>query len=132
VTALLRVRGLQVVVDGYNVSKDLRGVPAAGLPEQRAWLQRLVAGAAAGIDARMTIVFDGDRERTSAVAASRIVRTVYTAEDETADERIVAIVDALPGEAPVVVVSSDREVRDACEALGANVVASGVFLQAVS
>lgn len=130
-TALLAVSGIAVVVDGYNVTKDLRGVPTAGLPEQRAWLERLLAGVAAGREMRMTAVFDGEGERTSAAAAARIVRCVFTASQETADERIVAIVSALPDTAPVLVVSSDREVAAACEALGVNVIASGVFLAAV-
>lgn len=130
--ALLGVAGIQVVVDGYNVTKDLRGVPAAALPEQRAWLERLLAGTAAGRDLRMTVVFDGEGDRTSAAAASRIVRTVFTAQSETADQRIVAIVADLPPATPALVVTSDREVASACKDLRANVVASGVFLQAVA
>ena len=129
--ALLAVEGIEVILDGYNVTKDLRGVPAADLRDQRAWLERLVGGAGAAHGRRMTIVFDGEGTRTSAVAGNRLVRSVFTAEGEIADERIVTIVASLPEDTPVVVVSSDREVRHACEELGANVVASGVFLQAV-
>lgn len=130
-TALLAVPGIAVVVDGYNVTKDLRGAPTAALPQQRAWLERLLAGVASSRDLRMTAVFDGEGERTSAAAASRVVRCVFTASQETADERIVAIVSALPDGAPAMVVTSDREVATACETLGANVISSGVFLQAV-
>ena len=131
-SALLAVPGVQVVVDGYNVTKDLRGVPAAPLPEQRAWLERLAAGVAAGRDLRMTVVFDGEGDRTSAAATSRIVRTVFTAHSETADQRIVAMVADLAPDVPALVVTSDREVATACQELRANVVASGVFLRAVA
>ncbi len=131
VEALLRVPGLEVVLDGYNVSKDLRGVPGAGLADQRAWLERIASGVAARYGPRVTIVFDGDRDRVVAAGAGRGVRVVFTPDDEIADERIIGIVtDAEPG-APLLVVTSDREVRDACLVLGANVVASGVFLRAV-
>ena len=131
VTALLAVPAIDVVVDGYNVTKDIRGVPTAELAQQRAWLERLLAGVAAARGLRITVVFDGDGDRTHAAARARVVRVVYTAAGESADDRIVAIVGALDGAAPVMVVTSDGEVRDACEALAANVVASGVFLKAV-
>ncbi len=130
VTALLRVVGLELVVDGYNVSKDVRGRPMADLTDQREWLERLVAGLVARHPRRATVVFDGEGDRTVATARGRGVRVVYTAAGETADERIAGIVAALDPATPVAVVTSDREVRDACEALGANVVAAGVFLEA--
>jgi predicted RNA-binding protein with PIN domain len=131
VLALLAVPRIAVVVDGYNVTKDLRGQPTAALTDQRAWLGQLLAGVAAPRDLRVTVVFDGDGERTQAAAARRSLRVVYTAEGETADARIVAIVADLPPDAPVLVITSDGEVRDACTALGANVVASTVFLKTV-
>lgn len=132
VHSLLSVSGIEVILDGYNVTKDMRGVPTAELADQRAWLGQLAAAVAARYDARVWIVFDGDRDRTSAAAVARVVRCVFTAEGETADERIVAMVRALEPDQPVVVVTSDGEVRAACQEHGANVVASGVFLQAVA
>jgi uncharacterized coiled-coil protein SlyX len=129
--AVLAVPGIAVVVDGYNVTKDLRGVPTAALADQRAWLEQLLAGVAAPRDVRVTVVFDGEGERTKAMAARRSLRVVYTAQGETADERIIAIVGSLPADAPVLVVTSDGEVRDGSTALHANVVASAVFLKAV-
>ena len=131
VRALLAVPGIAVIVDGYNVTKDLRGMPTAALADQRAWLEQLLAGVSAPRDLRVTVVFDGEGDRTQAAAARRSLRVVYTAHHETADARIVAIVADLAPEAPVVVITSDGEVRDACAALGANVVASSVFLKAV-
>lgn len=131
VEALLAVHGIEVILDGYNVTKDIRGQPTAELADQRAWLVRIAAAVAAGRDVRVTVVFDGAGERTTSASAARIVRCVFTAEDETADDRIVALVEDLEAGTPVLVVTSDREVRSAVEELGANVVASGVFLKAV-
>lgn len=131
VEALLAVDGIEVILDGYNVTKDMRGVPTAELVDQRAWLVRIAAAVTAGRKARVTVVFDGDGDRTTSSAAARVVRCMFTAEGETADDRIVALVADLPPDAPVVVITSDREVRERVGDLGANVVASGVFLQAV-
>lgn len=131
VEALLAVDGIEVILDGYNVTKDMRGVPTAELVDQRAWLVRIAAAVAAGREVRVTVVFDGEGDRTTSTAAARVVRCMFTAEGETADDRIIALVTDLPPDAPVLVVTSDREVREAVEDLGGNVVASGVFLQAV-
>lgn len=131
VRSLLQVRDLEVVLDGYNVTKDPRGRPHAGLAEQRRWLVKLAAGVAARWRRRLTIVFDGTDERSAPVPTARGVRVLFTAGEEIADERIVAIVESLSSDVPVLVVSSDREVRDAVVALGANAVSSGAFLAAV-
>jgi hypothetical protein len=40
VAALLQVAGLRVFIDGYNVTREPKAVPDAGLAEQRAWLVR--------------------------------------------------------------------------------------------
>ena len=129
VHALLQVPNTALVVDGYNVSKDARGKIGAQLADQRAWLETLLAGVAARYGVSVLVVWDGADDRTKAVSARRGVRVVFTKESETADERIIAMVDDREG--PVVVVSSDREVREHSSDLGANVIASGVFLQAV-
>jgi len=132
VHALLKVPGVTVVLDGYNVTLSPRGMGTAALADQRAWLTKLAAAAVARYSVRVVVVFDGARERVMAASATRGVRVVFTASDQTADERIVEIVSSLEANQPVVVVSSDREVRDDCEALGANVIASGAFLRAVA
>lgn len=131
VRALLQVSGLEIVLDGYNVTKDRRGRPHATLAAQRQWLVKLAAGVAARFRRRITIVFDGTEERLAPTPAARDVRVVFTAGQEIADERIVGIVDALRADVPVLVVSSDREVREAAEGRGANSAPSAAFLTAV-
>lgn len=130
--ALLQVPGLRMIVDGYNVTLHAAGKPTADLADQRAWLERVAGGVAAQHGVQVTLVFDGAGERTYGYAAARGVRTVFTAEGETADERIAAIVADLDAEEPVVVVSADGQVRQDCLECGANVVGSAVFLQTLT
>lgn len=132
VRAVLRVRDLEVVLDGYNVVFDARGCPNGTLVEQRAWLVRVAGAVAARYRHRVTIVFDGARERASApTPRARGVLVTFSADGETADERIVALARSRP-EVPLLVVSTDRAVQEACLAAGADVASSGVFLDVVA
>ncbi|HVL97939.1 MAG TPA: NYN domain-containing protein [Egibacteraceae bacterium] len=131
VEALLQVPGLVVVLDGYNVTKDVRGRPRARLADQRHWLVKLAGGVAARYGRRLMVVFDGTDEHAGPPPAARGVGVLFTAGEEIADERIAEIVADLGPRAPALVVSSDREVQDAAEDLGANVATAGVFLTAV-
>jgi predicted RNA-binding protein with PIN domain len=131
VTAVLQVPGIEVLLDGYNVSKDPMGQPGAALEDQRRWLVRVAAAVVARYRNGVTVVFDGTDAVAAPVPAARGVRVVFTVGEETADERIVAIAAGMDPAVPLLVVSSDREVRDACGALAANVAASSAFLAAV-
>jgi predicted RNA-binding protein with PIN domain len=131
VEALLQVDELELLLDGYNLTKDLRGRPSAPLPEQRVWLLRAVAAVAATRPVRPTIVFDGQGGTVAGSPSARGVRTVFTHQDELADDRIKDYVAAMADSVPVLVVTSDREVRDSVGELGANVVSSGMFLKAI-
>ncbi|HVM14132.1 MAG TPA: NYN domain-containing protein [Egibacteraceae bacterium] len=128
VQALLQVAGLETVLDGYNVTKDVRGRPHVSLPDQRHWLVKMGGAVAARYGRRLTVVFDGTEEQVATPPTARGVRVVFTSGDEIADERIGAIVEGLAADVPVLVVSSDREVREAAFALGANVVSSASFI----
>jgi rRNA-processing protein FCF1 len=56
------------------------------------------------------------------------VKVVFTPAGRIADDEIVARVNAEPPERPVVVVSSDNELRERAAALGANVIRSPALL----
>jgi predicted RNA-binding protein with PIN domain len=129
VEALLKVDGLRVIVDGYNVTKDDLGLAGGSLGEQRRWLLGLVAGLAARYRRRCTVVFDGTDALPGLVPVVRGVGVVFTSGGESADQRIVALVEDMPADAPALVVSSDREVRDDSRRLGANTAASRAFLR---
>ena len=131
VEALLQVDQLELILDGYNLTKDVRGCPNAPLAEQRLWLLRAVAGVAATRRVRPTIVFDGQIGSAAGAPSARGVITVFTEPDELADDRIKEYVRAMREDTPVLVVTSDREVRDAVEEYGASVVSSGIFLKAI-
>jgi predicted RNA-binding protein with PIN domain len=129
--ALLQIPGLRLLVDGYNLTRDPRAVPAAGLEQQRAWLVRLMGGVVARFDIRPTLVFDGRVDVEGAVPRARGVIVRFTA-DETADELLVALLDQLPPDEPVLVVTSDREIRAAAGIRDANSVSAGAFLAAIA
>lgn len=130
VLSLLQVPGLRVFIDGYNVTKDVRGVPALPLEQQRRWLVRMVNGVVARFDVRPTLVFDGRADTGGEVPRARGVIVCFTM-DETADDMLVEMLDGLEADAPALVVSSDREIRDAAAVRGVNSVASDRFIAAV-
>jgi predicted RNA-binding protein with PIN domain len=121
--------GVLILVDGYNVTKHPRGFPDRGLEDQRTLLlarcRRLVRRGN-----ELTVVFDGAEVGplpTTRLAMSGI-GVVFTDAGRTADDEIVARVNAEPAERPVVVVSSDNEVRERAAALGANVARAPALL----
>jgi hypothetical protein len=130
VAALLQIPGLRVFVDGYNVAREPRAVPDSGLAEQRTWLVRQVGAVVARFDIRPTVVFDGRADVEGAGPRARGVIVCFTA-DETADEMLVSLLDRLPADEPALVVSSDREIRDAVTIRDANSMSAGVFLEAL-
>jgi len=125
---LLRTPDVQVVVDGYNVSME--GWPHLDARTQRDRLVGLLSGVAARAGARIQVVFDGDDDgRRPSVGAALAVRVHYTPVGVEADDVVIEMVGRLPSELPVVVVSSDRRVRDGARASGANVVSSAALLE---
>jgi predicted RNA-binding protein with PIN domain len=125
--AMLRTRGVVVVVDGYNVS--MRAWPNAPIEQQR----RLLTGALAELHARLrcavTVVFDGADVGGEPLPRRPGVRVVFSSGGEKADPVIIREVRALPERFPIVVVSSDHWVRDHAEAAGAHVVPTDALLR---
>jgi predicted RNA-binding protein with PIN domain len=127
--AMLRSRGVVLVVDAYNVS--MLGWGDAGIADQR---QRLIAGLA-GLHARtgcdVTLVFDGADVEGVVPAHRPGMRVVFSGAGEKADPVVVREVRALPNRVPVVVATSDAEVRGDTEREGAVVVSSSTLLSAL-
>jgi predicted RNA-binding protein with PIN domain len=123
---MLRTRGVLLVVDGYNVSKTAWGdVP---LEEQR---QRLVAALAElhlRIRCEVIVVFDGADVRGVPLPRKPGVRVVFSDAGETADDVVVREAGVPATTIPIVVASSDAEVKTRAEAVGAAVVQSAVLL----
>jgi hypothetical protein len=121
--------GRHVLVDGYNVTRRHRS--QLDLEAQRRWLVQLVAQAARVHRFRPVVVFDGSQESASRPAAGgRTVEVRFTPAGITADDEIVLDVEAT--DAPVLVVTDDRELQDRCRDAGADVVAVTPFLGALT
>jgi predicted RNA-binding protein with PIN domain len=118
-----------VLVDGYNVTKHPLGFPDRDLEHQRTLLLDLCRRLARRFGAELTVVFDGG---TAEPLPSRLplgpVAVVFTDAGRTADDEIVARANAAPPERPVVVVTSDNELRERVTALGASVTRSPALL----
>jgi predicted RNA-binding protein with PIN domain len=121
--------GVLVLVDGYNVTKHPQGFADRGLEDQRTLLLDLCRRLARRFGAEVTVVFDGG---TVGPIPARLplgpVDVVFTDPGRTADDEIVVRVNAAPPERPVVVVSSDNELRSRVGALGATVARSPALL----
>jgi predicted RNA-binding protein with PIN domain len=118
-----------VLVDGYNVTKHPQGFADRGLEDQRTLLLDLCRRLARRFGAEITVVFDGG---TVGPIPTRLplgpVEVVFTDPGRTADDEIVARTNAAPAERPVVVVTSDNELRARVAALGATVSRSPALL----
>lgn len=128
---LLRVDGVIVLVDGYNLTKRAR--PELALADQRRWLVDASVETATRTGARFEVVFDGadDRERAPADLHPRSgVQVRFSPTGTEADDVVVQRAETLAGE-PVVVASDDRRVRDGAQRVGANVVGAAQLLAAM-
>jgi predicted RNA-binding protein with PIN domain len=127
--AWMGVDGVLVLVDGYNVTKHPQGFPDRGLEDQRTLLLDLCRRLARRFGSEVTVVFDGG---TVGPIPTRLplgpVEVVFTDAGRTADDEIVARTNAAPPERPVVVVTSDNELRSRVSALGATVTRSPALL----
>lgn len=123
---LLRVAGVAVLVDGYNVAK--LGWPDLPLDRQR---ERCIDAAEVvakrwGTDVH--VVFDGADVPGAHARGRRVVRVVYSPEGVLADDVLRAEVAALDPSRPVVVVTNDQAVVADVKAAGANALSSDAFL----
>jgi predicted RNA-binding protein with PIN domain len=124
--AMLRTRGVVLIVDGYNVS--MAGWGDATPLDQR---ERLI-GALERLHLRVrcdvVVVFDGSDVEGVISSRRTGVRVLFSAAGEEADPVVVREVEARPRRLPVIVVSSDHWVHEHAEAQGATVVPSAVLL----
>lgn len=122
---------MEIVIDGYNVVGSRGGLYGDVATKRDAFVAELARYARAKGHA-ITVVFDGfPPGRTTAVGgASGVVRSspgvrAVFAEHERADDVIIRMAERLRERGTIV--SSDREVRDACRACGCVVLGAQVF-----
>lgn len=124
--AMIRTPGLAVIVDGYNVS--MLAWPKALVAEQRERLCDALAEFQLRFRCEVTVVFDGAEVPGVRPLRRRGLRVLFSSAGQEADEVILGEVMFRPDEVPVIVVSSDREVRAGAEAEGAMVLAADELL----
>jgi predicted RNA-binding protein with PIN domain len=122
----LRIKGAQVLVDGYNVAK--LGWPTLDLEQQREQSIMAAENLAKRWNIAMTIVFDGASVEGAHSSTRRKVRITYSRAGMSADDLLRAEVAAADVAKPVVVVTNDRAIITDVAALGANSVSSDDFL----
>jgi predicted RNA-binding protein with PIN domain len=126
---LVRVPGIQLLVDGYNVT--LRAWPEVPIPEQRRRLADALAELAARTGVFVQVIFDGAEQPEPVAMPGRPrtqVRLRFSPPDVEADEVLIELVDTLPVQQPVLVATSDRRVQDEVRRRGANVISTGQLL----
>jgi predicted RNA-binding protein with PIN domain len=127
--AWMGMDGVLVLIDGYNVTKHPLGFPDRDLEDQRTLLLDLCRRLARRFGAEVTVVFDGG---TEGPLPTRLplgpVEVVFTDAGRTADDEIVVRTNAAPPQRPVVVVTSDNELRSRVATLGATVTRSSALL----
>ena len=127
---LLALPQVHLIVDGYNVTKT--GYGTLPLVEQRRRLVDSLAGLGARTGAEVTCCFDGAEVDASGAWRSRGVRVMFSDPGVTADDLVRRLVRAEPAGRPVVVVSSDGEVRRGVRAAGARPVPAQALLRLLS
>jgi predicted RNA-binding protein with PIN domain len=124
---LARLPGSLFLVDGYNVSKT--AWPELELTDQRLRLVNAVAELRMRLGTHVEVVFDGaDEGRLATRALPESVRITFTPLGVEADDVVLERIDEQPPERSVVVVSSDRRVKDGARERGASVLSSATFL----
>ncbi len=124
---LLKVPGVVVLVDGYNVAK--LGWPSLSLEQQRQQLVQRAEALARRWGTDLHIVFDGSDEVEGAHTRQRaLVRISWSPTGVLADDVLRAEVQALDPARPVVVVTNDRAVLTDVRAAGANTISSDALL----
>ena len=123
---LLARHGAVLLVDGYNVAKT--AWPDDDLEKQRDRLIRALDELITRTGASAEIVFDGpEGTEPGGRHGTRSVRVRYSG-GALADDVVVDLIDAYPVDRPVVVVTNDREVRDAARAKAATVIGSDTLI----
>jgi predicted RNA-binding protein with PIN domain len=130
---LLKVPGVHLVVDGYNVG--LTSWPGHELPALRDRLVSALAELALRVRLSVLVVFDGagDGGRVPPPRAVRSSMTVlFSASNVEADHEIIVAVERLRPSHPVVVATDDRAVQDAARLRSANVISVAQLLSGLS
>ena len=123
----VRLSGVAVLIDGYNVAK--LGWPRLDLEQQRERCIDAAEDVARRYGTNIAVVFDGTLIPGAAAPGRRLVRVQFSADGISADDVLRAEVSALPAEVPVVVVTNDQAVATDVRVHGANTMTSDQWLE---
>lgn len=128
---LLRVPGMLLLVDGYNVS--MVGWPDEPVREQRKRLLSTLEEKALRTGAPIEVVFDGAEVEAVGVRGQGrpLVRVRFSPPGVEADDVLLDLVAQLPAHRAVTVVSSDKRVRNGARLRGANLLHSRQLVAAL-
>ena len=118
-----------LIIDGYNLLYQLSSRNPENIPNTREGLVNHLEPLAGVIAERITVVFDGRQQDDSdKIKESEIIEVVFSPPDKTADSVIQNLVWREQKAEDILVVSSDRAIRDAASACGADTMASVLFI----
>ena len=120
---------LLILVDGYNVAK--LAWPSATVFEQRDRLIDAIDAHVARTRSKVHVVFDG-AEVGPAIRVRRRVPVTFSPAGITADDVLVELIDAIPLNHALAVVTSDRALRHRAGHLGALTLHSHQFFDAIT
>lgn len=124
-TYLLSIPNSLVFIDGYNVTKS--AVPNLELENQRNWLEQKLTALSATSSGHFEVIFDGADVSVATRSDNSRVRIRFSPDGVEADDVIIDAVEATATNTVVVVVSSDKRVRDGASRSGANVLHTEQF-----
>jgi predicted RNA-binding protein with PIN domain len=124
--AMLRTRGITLVVDGYNVS--MAGWPEVAVADQRERLVAELARLHLRLRCDVVVVFDGADVEGVTPPRRTGVRVVFSNAGQDADPVVISEVAGLPLSAPAIVASTDQWVQEHARDEGATVVPAVALL----
>ncbi len=119
----------RLIVDGMNVLGSRPDGWWRDRPTAMAGLTRRLGALAVGQGVEVTVVFDGRPHRRVEAAAEEIAVGFAPGGPDAADREIVARLRSDPDPGSVVVVTSDRRLRNSVKAAGASSVPAGELLR---
>ena len=121
---------LHYLLDGYNIIHQMPLSVDIKLEDQRRQLIRWVESRAPQGSSRnmVTIIFDGKTDVWGGNGGSSSIQIVF-AQGQSADEKIIAMVEEAAHKKNIVVVTDDRALKYAARALGAKVSGVQAFLK---
>ena len=123
-----------LIIDGYNLLHQIWPVfQKSDIPRLRKDILLRIEPLVNAIARRVTVVFDGNQHGndTSKADECEVIEVIYSPAGSSADSVIEKLVWKAGQPEDILVVTSDRLIRDAVSARGADTMASSLFVSAL-